>query len=390
MRDRRNFQQPCFVLINVHFCARPWRRTCLTSHDPVGLCVDSGLLPRRREQCSCPFKCCCFSRYFFTRNKSTLVAFAVGKKYEPGNGFNLIGAHTDSPCLKLKPNSASKKSGFLTINAETYGGGLWCTWFDRDLSVAGRVLVREENGKLVHKLVKIERPIMRIPMLAIHLYRDIYREGFKPNNQTHLAPILATSVKAECEGRGQGQEGSSQQHHAALLDILAAELGRSDPADIVDFELNVCDTQAGVIGGAAREFVFCGRLDNLSSTYCAARALVDSTPNEDALSEELSIRGIALFDHEEVGSSSAVGAGGPVMRDAMTRVTRCLSDGHPDAVERCFKKSFLVSADMAHALHPNYPEKHDGDHQPKFHKGLVIKTNVNQRYATNLVSSALF
>ena len=158
----------------------------------------------------------------------------------------------------------------------------------------------------------------------------------------------------------------------------------------MDFELNVCDTQPGSIGGAAREFVYCGRLDNLCSSYCAARALIDSTPDEVALSEELAIRAIALFDNEEVGSVSAVGAGGPVMRDTVTRVTRCLSNGEPDAVERALKQSFFVSADMAHAVHPNYAEKHDTDHQPRFHQGLVIKTNVNQRYATNLVSAALF
>ncbi|KAL3141983.1 hypothetical protein ABBQ32_004627 [Trebouxia sp. C0010 RCD-2024] len=133
-------------------------------------------------------------RYYFTRNLSTIVAFAVGAKYQPGNGLHMIGAHTDSPCLKLKPVSKSIKSGYLTVNVETYGGGLWHTWFDRDLSVAGRVLVKQ-GGQLQHKLVKIEKPIMRIPMLAIHLNRDILSKGFELNKQTHLVPVLASAVQ---------------------------------------------------------------------------------------------------------------------------------------------------------------------------------------------------
>lgn len=296
----------------------------------------------------------------------------------------MIGAHTDSPCLKLKPKStANNKSDYIVLNVEPYGGGLWHTWFDRDLSVAGRVLVRDSVDKISHRLVKIERPILRIPMLAIHLYRDIYTEGFKPNKQQHLAPVLATYAQNELDGsNGTG-------HHPVLLKLIAEELG-CGIEDIIDFELNLCDTQPGVIAGAANEFVFVGRLDNLCSSYCSLTALIDSCKDPDSLNNEDRIRSVALFDHEECGSSSAQGAGGPVMRDAITRVSRCLSDGQIDAVERALASSFLVSADMAHALHPNYPEKHDPSHAPKFDKGVVVKTNVNQRYASNLVSSALF
>lgn len=161
-------------------------------------------------------------RYFFTRNKSTLVAFAVGAKYEAGNPFHMIGAHTDSPCLKLKPNSKGSKSGFLTVNVETYGGGLWQTWFDRDLSVAGRVLIRESDGTMSHRLVKVEKPILRIPMLAIHLNRTIYTDGFKPNTHTHLVPILATAVKAQLENTNSDK--TEVAHHPLLLNVLAKEL----------------------------------------------------------------------------------------------------------------------------------------------------------------------
>jgi len=343
-------------------------------------------------------------KYYFTRNMSTLVAFAVGSQYQPGNPFYMVGAHTDSPCLKLKPISKTSSGGCLTLNVETYGGGLWYTWFDRDLGVAGRVLVRE-GSKMVHKLVRIDKPILRIPMLAIHLQRGLYTDGFKPNFQTNLQPILATSAKAQLTNgsikgaqpsSGNGASSSSSggsdltdKHHAVLLSLLAEQLGCA-PSDIVDFELNICDVQPGVVGGAQDEFIYVGRLDNLASCYVALEALIDSCAGEGALADESAVRAVAIFDHEEVGSDSAQGAGGPVMRDTITRVSRALAQGEEGAVERTLRQSFLISADMAHALHPNYTDKHDNQHQPAFHGGLVLKHNSNQRYATNAISAALF
>ncbi|GAX84190.1 hypothetical protein CEUSTIGMA_g11613.t1 [Chlamydomonas eustigma] len=358
-------------------------------------------------------------KYFFTRNFSTIVAFAVGEKYEPGNGFYMIGAHTDSPCLKLKPVTKSTKSGYLMVNIETYGGGLWYTWFDRDLGLAGRVLLRKPSEStsaspaIYSRLLKIDRPLLRIPMLAIHLQRDIHTNGFKPNLQTNFAPILATAVKSQLGLHKKGEEEAvasepapsneaakqssspsspspeSVKHHSLLMEILSEELGVS-PNDIVDFELNLCDVQPGVVGGAKSEFVFCGRLDNLAMSFVSLQALIDTCKSEGALSEETGVRAIALFDHEEVGSDSAQGAGGPVMRDTITRVAVALGSDGEGVVERTMRSSFLVSADMAHALHPNYADKHDPDHQPKLHEGLVLKHNTNQRYATNAVSAALF
>ena len=274
-------------------------------------------------------------KYFFTRNASSVVAFAVGEKYEPGAGFAIVGAHTDSPCPKLKPVSAVRKGGFLGVGVQTYGGGLWHTWFDRDLSVAGRVLLRrgKDGGRTTHELVRVDRPIMRIPTLAIHLDRNVNADGFKPNAETHLAPLLATAIKGELESERNDQTNETgdektkrrkkkEPHHPLLLAVLAEELD-CDPGDIVDFELEVCDTQPSVIGGAAREFIYSGRLDNLASSYCALRALLDARP----LAEETGVRMVALFDNEEVGSDSAAGAGGTVVADAIRRAVAALCRG---------------------------------------------------------------
>lgn len=346
------------------------------------------------------------NKYFFTRNYSTIVAFAIGKKYVAGNGFYIVGAHTDSPCLKLKPKSKVTKGGYLEVGVQTYGGGLWHTWFDRDLTIAGRMVVKQvKDGSTSysHRLVRIKDPIMRIPTLAIHLDRNINTDGFKPNTQSHLAPVLATAVKEELNRnmseystengaqtdakRSEDSKKDNQKHHSVLLQLLAENAG-CEPNDICDFELQACDTQPSIIAGALKEFVFSGRLDNLCMSFCSLKALIDATSPESSLDDEVGVRMVALFDHEEVGSDSAQGAGSPVMFDAMSRVTNALSDSK--ILPRVVQNSFLVSADMAHALHPNYMDKHEENHQPKMHGGLVIKHNANQRYATNAITSFIF
>ncbi|OAY47934.1 probable aspartyl aminopeptidase [Manihot esculenta] len=341
-------------------------------------------------------------RYFFTRNHSTIVAFAIGKKYVAGNGFYVVGAHTDSPCIKLKPVSKVTKGGYLEVGVQPYGGGLWHTWFDRDLTVAGRVIVREEKDGSVsfsHRLVRIQEPIMRVPTLAIHLDRNVNSDGFKVNTQSHLIPILATSIKAELN-KAVAENGSirnetdgkkstfSTKHHLLLLEMIASQIG-CKPDDICDFELQACDTQPSIIGGAAQEFIFSGRLDNLCMSFCSLKALIDATSSESNLEDESGVRMVALFDHEEVGSDSAQGAGSPVMLDALSRITSSFNSDSK-LLQKAIQRSFLVSADMAHALHPNYMDKHEENHQPKMHGGLVIKHNANQRYATNSVTSFLF
>ncbi|XP_024521749.1 probable aspartyl aminopeptidase [Selaginella moellendorffii] len=334
--------------------------------------------------------------YYFTRNFSTIVAFAIGKRFYPGCGFAIVGAHTDSPCPKLKPRSKIVKGGFLELGVQTYGSGLWHTWFDRDLTVAGRVMVRRGNG-FSHELVHVKEPILRIPTLAIHLDKTV-SEGFKINTQTQLVPVLASCIKDELSKSLPDENGAlvaedanskaEAHHHSLLLKILSSELG-CESDDICDFELQVCDTQPSSIGGALKEFVFSGRLDNLCMSFCSLKALIDST-SEASLENETVVRMVALFDHEEVGSNSAQGAGSPVMLDALKRITISMGEESSQNVEKAIQQSLLVSADMAHCLHPNYMDKHEENHQPKMHKGLVVKYNANQRYATNAVTSFIF
>ncbi|EFJ35552.1 hypothetical protein SELMODRAFT_80579 [Selaginella moellendorffii] len=334
--------------------------------------------------------------YYFTRNFSTIVAFAIGKRFYPGCGFAIVGAHTDSPCPKLKPRSKIVKGGFLELGVQTYGSGLWHTWFDRDLTVAGRVMVRRGNG-FSHELVHVKEPILRIPTLAIHLDKTV-SEGFKINTQTQLVPVLASCIK-DANSKAEAHHHSlllkvfytsTELHVYSGLQILSSELG-CESDDICDFELQVCDTQPSSIGGALKEFVFSGRLDNLCMSFCSLKALIDST-SEASLENETVVRMVALFDHEEVGSNSAQGAGSPVMLDALKRITISMGEESSQNVSKlkAIQQSLLVSADMAHCLHPNYMDKHEENHQPKMHKGLVVKYNANQRYATNAVTSFIF
>eukprot|EP00761_Pharyngomonas_kirbyi_P009285 gb/GECH01009301.1/.p1 GENE.gb/GECH01009301.1/~~gb/GECH01009301.1/.p1 ORF type:complete len:467 (+),score=144.06 gb/GECH01009301.1/:1-1401(+) len=316
-------------------------------------------------------------KYYFIRNRSTVVAFVVGGKWEPGNGLHIIGAHTDSPDLRLRPISAQKSAGYLQVGIQTYGGGLWHTWFDRDLTVAGRVIVEEESGYKQH-LVSVDRPILRVPNLAIHLNREV-REGFKFNNEKHLMPVLCTEIQ------NQLNESSDSSHHPVLLDILAKEIG-CKTTQIHDFELSLCDTQAPVVGGALEEFIFSPRLDNLLSCHSALEGLFRSIESGKKIEDDSDIRVVAFFDNEEVGSNSAQGAGSTLMKDLVDRLSNLLSQSR-DAYHATIAKSFIISADMAHAIHPNYTEKHQDNHRPQIHKGPVIKINANQRYATTAPTS---
>jgi len=318
-------------------------------------------------------------RYFYTRNGSTIVAFTVGGKFEAGNAFKVVGAHTDSPALKVKPNSKRTAHGYLQVGAECYGGGLWHTWFDRDLGVAGRAIVRAEEGKYEQRLVHIRRPILRVPTLCIHLQSAEERGALTINKETHLLPIMGLIEKS----LNRDDEGLDGRHTPELLQELATEIG-CDAKAIVDLELTLCDTQPPTVGGKNDEFVFSPRLDNQMHCFTSIEALSEYAESG-ALEADADVSVVVLFDHEECGSQSAVGAGSPIMSDAVERISFCF-DADPEALKVSISKSLLLSADGAHAVHPNYASKHETEHAPKMGAGTVIKTNDNQRYATNAVT----
>lgn len=339
-------------------------------------------------------------RYYFTRNRSTLVAFTIGANYTPGQPFKIIGGHTDSPNLRVKPRSKRGGSGTIQLGVECYGGGLWHTWFDRDLGLSGRVLVRIDD-RIEQRLVKINRSLLRISNLAIHLQTSKEREAFVVNKEDHLSPILALAAKQALEGKDDKsddedsndkkdddkektkKDGWSEYQEPALLQLLANELG-VQVADIADFELCLFDVQKAALGGAFSEFIHSARLDNLASCFLAVQALLEHV-QEGKVDSDSDISMIVLYDHEEVGSSSAVGAASPIMADAVRRITKALSDDD-EVYDATIRRSFCLSSDQAHAIHPNYASKHEKSHQPKMNQGMVIKRNSNQRYATNTIT----
>lgn len=305
-------------------------------------------------------------RRFVVRGGATVIAFVVGDEPPASSGFRMIGAHTDSPNLRVKPHADVHRSGYRQVAVEPYGGVLYATWLDRDLSLAGRVTLRRGEG-VASRLVDLTRPIARVPQLAIHLNRGVNTDGLVLNAQKHLVPLLGVGDKLE------------------LTALVAAQLGE-DAKDVLGFDLMLYDTQRSSLGGYENELVFAPRLDNLGSCHAATQALCAS-----AARPARATRLIVLYDHEECGSRSAVGAQGTVLRDVLSRVTAgYLGAGAGQSFERSMARSFLVSADMAHAVHPNYSDQHEPGHQPELGKGLVIKTNANQSYATNGETAALF
>lgn len=329
-------------------------------------------------------------KYFFTRNKSTLVAFKVGEGYRPGNGFKIIGGHTDSPNIKVKTRSKkrSPETGCIQLSVECYGGGLWHTWFDRDLGISGRVLVRDESGNIHQKLLMVNRPIVRISNLAIHLQSPKEREAFKVNKEDHLSPILAMEAKKALTGKNLEEDGWVEYQEPLLLDLIASELD-INKTSIVDFELNLFDTQMGSLGGVQSEFLHSSRLDNLASCFLALEALVKYCEGGE---EDDGISMIALFDHEEIGSSSATGAGSPIISESVRRISSALSTNESNMEDMygiTLQKSFVVSSDQAHAIHPNYSSKHEKGHAPRMNEGMVIKRNSNQRYATTGITGLI-
>ena len=294
-----------------------------------------------------------------------MAAFALGDAAPAEAGFSLIGAHTDSPNLRLKPQYSLESAGYAGLALEVYGGVLLSTWLDRDLALAGYLALRDGS----EALVRLDGSLCRIPNLAIHLNRDVNKEGLVVNPQNHLAPVFALTTE------------SAPSVIERALWTLEGPLAGAKASDVLAFELCLFDTQPGAIGGANAEFVFSARLDNLSSCHAAVSALLASPDGNDRT------RVIALYDHEEVGSQSATGARSDFLGGLLGRLAR---GSEPDALPRAMARSLMLSADMAHAVHPNYPDKHDRQHRPVLGRGPVIKTNANQSYATDALGAAAF
>ncbi len=305
--------------------------------------------------------------YFVVRAGASIIAFKVGQKPLLESGFRMIGAHTDSPGLRLKTHAAQASHGLLRLGVEIYGGPILATFTDRDLSLAGRVNVRTATG-IETRLIKFDQALLRLPNLAIHMNRDVNEQGLKLNKQTELPLLLSLSNE---------KIGAREQFMA----LLATQLGVA-ATEIMTYELNVYDTQQGAFWGAEQEFITNSQLDNLASCHAALTALL-ATENPDATII------CALFDHEEVGSESVAGAGGSFAVDVIDRISLCM-DMDEEAQHCASARSFFVSADMAHAFQPNFPNAYEPGHHVLVNAGPVIKTNANQRYSTSADTAARF
>jgi aspartyl aminopeptidase len=308
------------------------------------------------------------TRGYVVRAGGSITAFEVGAKVPAEGGFVLVGAHTDSPNLRLKPTPDLTSVGYRQLSVEVYGGVLLSTWLDRDLSLAGRIAFAD--GKV--ELVDLERAVCRVPNLAIHLNRDVNSQGLLLNAQTQLLPVF---------GLEQGSAGFSDLLGECLRGT-ASSGARTE--DVLGFDLCLYDTQRAAFAGSNNEFIFSSRLDNLASCHAALSALLAAPSGLDAT------RLVVLYDHEEVGSQSASGARSLFLSDLLERLAVGFSPKDSSALTRAISRSLMVSADMAHAVHPNYPDKHDKQHRPMLAAGPVIKVNVNQSYASDGPGVAAF
>ncbi len=306
-------------------------------------------------------------RYYTVRGGASLIAFVPGSRPLMETGFRIVGAHTDSPGLRLKPKAASASDGLARLGVEVYGGPILATFTDRDLSLAGRVMLRGAAGQET-RLLRFEQALVRLPNLAIHMNREVNDQGLKLNKQTELPLIL-------------GQLGEGEDAEAHLRKLLA-DAARAEPKDLLSWELAVYDTQQACLWGANQEFIASRQLDNLASSHAALTALI-------ATEQPKATCVAAFFDHEEVGSESASGAGGSFITDVLARIALQARLDEEDR-RRAMARSFFISADMAHAYHPNFPNAYEPGHKVRVNGGPVIKTNVNQRYTTNAETAARF
>ena len=312
-------------------------------------------------------------KLFVTKNDSSVYAFLIGKKPLAESGFHMICAHCDSPTFRIKPNAEIDcEGGIVKLNTEVYGGPIMSTWFDRPLTLAGRVIVRGADVmRPTTMLLHIKRPLLQISNLAIHFNRQV-NDGVKLSKQKDVLPILGI-ISSELE-RGN-----------MLMNIIVEELNKQQEVareDILDFDLYLADATPACTFGVHDEFISSGRLDDLSMCYAGLEALIASEATD-------TTQVLAIFDNEETGSQTKQGAGSPFLSYMLKRIALAQS-GTPEAYYQAVERAFMISADNAHAWHPNYPEKYDPTNHPVLGGGPVIKFNAAQKYASDAMSASVF
>lgn len=308
-------------------------------------------------------------KYYVIKNDSALIAFTIGNGDIEEAGFKLIGAHTDSPGFRIKANPEMVSEGtYLKLNTEVYGGPILYTWFDRPLGIAGKVTIKGSSPlKPEVKLVNINKPLLIIPSLAIHMNRSV-NEGLNINKQKDTLPLLSLiNEKFEKDGY--------------LLKILAEEL-KVDTSDILGFDLGLYEIEKGAIIGLNEEFISAGRLDDMWMVYAGIQALIESKPNK-------STKVMVCMDNEEIGSLTAQGANSALLLNILERITLALGKDR-EGLHRALANSLMISADLAHAVHPNLEEKHDPTNRPVLGKGPVLKTAASGSYSTDSYNAAIF
>ena len=345
-------------------------------------------------------------KYFYTRNNSCIIAFNVGQKFNPEEScFKIIGAHTDSPSLRIAPNSYNPKGKIERYNVQYYGGGLWFTWLDRDLSLAGKVIFKDNEGKLTSKIIQVEEPIFFIPNCPPHLKSGSERESLTINKENHLKPLIATlkvnEILNEEKEKEDDENPKDKKLGKTLRKIILKELNKdcekpiiNSGEQIIDYDLVLYDSQSPNLIGLNKEFLASGRLDNLGSSIPALYAMINASKDE-LLSEQSSINIIALFDNEEIGSMTYQGADSNFFLMHLKRIfSQSLNitktPYSEDLYMRFMAKSYVISADLAHAYNPNYSDKFQSEHKNLMQQGVVLKINVNGRYSTESENAAVF
>lgn len=315
-------------------------------------------------------------RFFVTKNDSSIYAFRIGNKPIADAGFHMICAHCDSPTFRIKPHAEMlTEGGIVKLNTEVYGGPIMSTWFDRPLTLAGRVIVRGEDVMQPETLLlHIKRPLLQISNLAIHFNRQV-NDGVALSKQKDVLPLL-------------GQITSQLETGNLLMNVILEELNSTIAdcqfcaKDVLDFDLYLADATPACTFGVHNEFISSGRLDDLSMCYAGLEALIASDTTD-------TTQVLALFDNEETGSQTKQGAGSPFLAYILKRIA--MSQSHTEeAYYQAVERAFMISADNAHAWHPNYPEKYDPTNHPMLGGGPVIKFNAAQKYASDAVSAAVF